>query len=363
MKNEINLDEWPELDQGDPLADAAIQDWLQAKPQEKDWLIQGIKQGVESIPQAPTSYRSFLYQAEELLKNSPCLQHASIPYLYAGPLWLSVSMGPGALFRTYTDPTIANLLVKTGKLVNDMATKRLSETQLWLLKLLQDDAWQPGGSGYVHTLQVRLIHAKVRASIKKDSPHWSHTTPLNQRQMVRTWLDFALVSPQALERLGILWTEEEKHHVASLWQTVGQLLGIPVRIMSELAQPNSALKWLDTFDRDMPPPNENTKTLTFSMLESMGHRMSLAMKLPKNFSTSLMHGFARHIHGNDLADAIGALDTSLSALIPTYVNANRFHMQQIRENLHYKHNVLKQSAMQIQSICAQIDGSAAYQQN
>ncbi len=180
MNHEINLNEWPELSEGDQLADAAIQDWLKAAPQEKDWLIQGVKQGVQSIPQAPISYRLFLSQAEELLKNSPCLKQASIPYLYVGPLWLSISLGPGALLHTYTGPAIANTLVQTGKLVNEMASKRLSETQLWLLKLLQEGAWEPGGSGYVHTLQVRLIHAKVRASIKKDAPHCSNIQPLDQ---------------------------------------------------------------------------------------------------------------------------------------------------------------------------------------
>lgn len=363
MNNEINLNEWPELNEGDPLADAAIQDWFNATPDEKNWLIQGMKHGVQSIPQAPTSYRSFLSQAEELLKNSPCLKQASIPYLYVGPLWLSISLGPGSLLHTYTDPAIAKVLVKTGKLVHEMASRRLSETQLWLLKLLQKDAWQPGGSGYVHTLQVRLIHAKVRASLKKDSPQWSNPQPLDQRQMVRTWLDFAVVSPRALERLGIEWTEEEKYHVTALWQLVGQLLGIPLRIMSELAQPGRALEWLKNFDQTMPPPDENAKILTISMLEAMGQRMSLAMKLPKNIATSLMHGFARHIHGDALADATGASDTSLCGLMPTYENANRFHMRRIREDFHYKQNVLEQSAMQIQSICAQIDGSAAYQQN
>lgn len=363
MNHEINLNEWPELGEGDPLADAAIQDWLKASPLEKDWLIQGVKQGVQSIPQAPPSYRSFLSQAEELLKNSPCLKQASIPHLYIGPLWLSISLGPGALLHTYTDPAIANILVQTGKLVNEMAAKRLSETQLWLLKLLQEDAWEPGGYGYVHTLQVRLIHAKVRASIKKDAPHFSNKQPFDQRQMVRTWLDFAIVSPQALERLGIEWTEEEQHHVAALWHLVGQLLGIPVRMMSELAQPGRALAWLKKFDQDMPNPSEKSKVLTLSMLEAMGQRMSLAMNLPKDIATSLMHGFARHIHGDALADAVGASDTSLSSLIPTYVNANRYHMRRIREDFHYKQTVIEQSAKQIQSICAQIDGSAAYQQN
>ncbi len=142
-----------------------------------------------------------------------------------------------------------------------------------------------------------------------------------------------------------------------------QLLGIPSRIMDELAVDGCAENWLKSFDQDAPSPDENTRLLTRSMLEALGQGMAVKMKLPKDIAISLMHGFARHIHGDTLADASGASDTSLSSLIPTYVDAIRYHMQRIRQDDRYRQFVLTQSSMQINSICAQIDGSAAYQQN
>jgi len=363
MNKLMNQNEWPELNEGDPLADAVIADWINASTEEKNWLIQGMRNGAHSIPQAPASYHALLHQAEAFLRSTSFLDLSPIPYLYASPMWISVSLGPGALLHTYTDPIIAHTLVQSGKLVNEAASRRLSETQLWLLKLLQADAWQIGGAGYVHTLQVRLIHAKVRASMKKKNPYQSISPPIDQRQMVRTWLGFSVVSPRALERLGIEWTAEEQKHVAALWQIVGQLLGIPSRIMNELAREGCAESWLKSFDQSKLSPDDNTRLLTRSMLEALGQRMSVAMKLPKDIAISLMHGFARHIHGDALADASGALDTSLSALIATYADANRYHMQRLRQDDHYRQFVLTQSSIQIQSICAQIDGSAAYQQH
>ncbi len=363
MNDVMNQNEWPELNEGDPLADAVIADWIKASPEEKNWLLEGMKHGAHSIPDAPASYHALLNQAEEFLRAASFLELSPIPYLYASPMWISVSLGPGALLHTYTDPKIAHTLVQSGKLVNEAASRRLSETQLWLLKLLQADAWQIGGAGYVHTLQVRLIHAKVRASMKKKNPQQHISPPIDQRQMLRTWLDFAVVSPRALEHLGIEWTAEEQTHVAALWQTVGQLLGIPLRIMTELKRDGCTENWLKSFDQDTPSPDENTRLLTRSMLEALGQRMSVAMKLPKDIAISLMHGFARHIHGDALADATGALDTSLSALIPTYVDANRYHMKKLREDDSYRQLFLTQSSMQIKSICDQIDGSAAYQQH
>jgi hypothetical protein len=99
------------------------------------------------------------------------------------------------------------------------------------------------------------------------------------------------------------------------------------------------------------------------MLEAFGQRMSVAMNLPQDIAIALMLGFARHIHGDVLEDTLGASDASLCALIPTYVDANRYHMQRLRKDESYRQSFMTQSSMQINSICAQIDGSAAYQQN
>lgn len=364
MNNTSSAPCWPELEQGDPLADAVIEDWFQATPQGHAYLKEGMTNGVKSIPHAPESYRKFLQSTETFLDRAPSLDQAAQAYLLAGPLWISVSLGPGALLHTYTDPAIARTLVGTGKLVNEAAARRLSETQLWFLKLLEPDAWRIGGSGYVHTLQVRLIHAKVRASLlRKTSQNSEDVLPIDLRQMVRTWLDFSIVSPHALEQLGIGWNEEEKTQVAHLWHLVGELLGIPSDLMSKLSLPADALAWLGRFNQEIPTPDGNARLLTLSMLEALGQRMAIAMKLPKDVAISLMHGFARHIHGEALANTMGASDTSLTALIPTYINANRYHMQQIRSDRHYKKAVIDQSIAQIKAICAQIDGSAAYQEN
>jgi hypothetical protein len=133
--------------------------------------------------------------------------------------------------------------------------------------------------------------------------------------------------------------------------------------MTDLAREGYAENWLKSFDQHKPCLDENTKVLTRSMLEALGQRMSVVMKLPKDIAITLMHGFTRHIHGDALAEAAGACDASLSALIPTYVDANRYHMQRLRQDDSYRQSVLTQSSRQINSICAQIDGSAAYQQN
>ena len=364
MNHSINHNEWPELSQGDPLADAVASDWMNAGVQEKKWLMQGMMQGVRSIPHAPASYRSFLQDTENTLSIARSLEGVALPYFFTGPIWMSISLGPGALLHTYADPRIAHTLVQTGKLVNEAALRRLSENQLWLLKLLQPDAWQIGGSGYVHTLQVRLIHAKIRVGMmRKSSENTTINIPIDQEQMLRTWLDFSVVSPQALELLGIEWNDEEKSSVAALWLVVAQLLGLHSKVTADLAVPGHAQQWLNKFNQNKSYPDENSKILGRSMLDAIGQRMSEAMNLPKEISTALMHGFAQHIHGQAHAEAMGASNTSLSSLIPVYVDANRHHMDKLRHDNQYRQMILDRTTKQFDAICEQINGSAAYQQN
>ena len=94
MNNIINQNKWPELNEGDPLADAVIADWLKASPEGKNWLLEGVRNGAHSIPQAPASYHALLTQAEGFLRTTSFLDLAPMPYLYASPMWISVSMGP-----------------------------------------------------------------------------------------------------------------------------------------------------------------------------------------------------------------------------------------------------------------------------
>lgn len=364
METTFNPQEWPELLEGDPLADAVVADWFEASSEQKGLLLHGIKNGAISIPLAPKSYQALLEQTESDLRAAPSLVQAAQAYMFAGATWLSISTGPGALLHTYTDPQIVNTLVHTGRLSGDSAAKRLSETLLWLLQLFRADAWHIGGSGYVHTLQVRLIHAKVRAHLlRKNDANTNQHIPIDQRQLVRTWLDFSVVSTKALELLGISWTESEKANVAALWQLVGALLGIHPRVMSDLSLPGQAERWLQTFDQNRPSPDEHAKELTQAMLTALGKRMSDLLKLPENVSTSLMHCFARHIHGDDLAHSMGATDVSVASLVPVYIDANRYHMERIRRDLTYKQTWLNKISTQIDTYSEQMNGSVQYQKD
>lgn len=318
--------------------------------------------GCKSIPNAPSSYRVFLEETESVLYNAPSLGLATQAYLLARPMWISMALGPGALIHTYSDPAIAKTLARTGQLLDDAATRRLAENNYWNLQLIREGTWAIGGAAYVHTLQVRLMHARVRLALQgrilQDNLAGES---MNQRRMMRTLLDFSTVGPLALARLGIDWTDEEKQAVSELWQLVGRLLGIPERLMVSLSQPGMPEKWLNFLDQGNVSPTEEGLHLTRSMLEALGKRMSSVLKLPPLVSHGLMHGFARHIHGDSLADAMGVARSDVASLVPFFVDANRYRVQQIRSSEQIKSEQLQQARMEMQAIVTSFPVQAAYQ--
>lgn len=354
--------DWPELQQADPLADSVVEDWTRANETGKALLLHGMKLGSKAMTEAPSSYHAFLEEAETIVTSAPDLSLATQAYLLAKPVWISIGLGPGALIHTYSDPAIAKTLACTGRLLDAATARRLAETQLWNLQILRDGAWMIGGTGYVHTLQVRLLHARVRARLKGHSLLGDLTkVSMSQQRMMRTWLGFAAVGPLALERLGIEWTEEEKTAVSKLWELVGRLLGIPHRLMDALAQPQSHQQWLDYFDHHDKTQSEEASQLTRSMLAALAARMSVVLKLPNQVSIGLMHAFARHIHGDKLANHMGVLPSEVESLVPLYVDANRYRTQQIRRNNQKMQEHLQQSKTEIEAIIANFAGETAYQ--
>ena len=202
---------------GDELADAVVMDFHRASPEERDLLTRGMVDGSRQIPDAPASFQRFIADAEAAIDECPpeTLLQASETYLTVGPAWLTLSLGPGALIHTYSDPGIAAVLTKTGNLLGQITARRLLETQLWNIQVVRPGGLSRGGAGYVQTLQVRLLHAKVRAALM-NNPEFEYSTAIDQRQMVRTWIDFTLVSFNALAKAGFAFSPEQMQGCSTL---------------------------------------------------------------------------------------------------------------------------------------------------
>jgi hypothetical protein len=352
--------------QGDPLADAALADYQNASLDTQALLEQGMRQGVSKVGNMPHSFRQLLQDSEAAVHSISAAQLdlAMQPYAWIGPTWLSIALGPGALAHTYSDPGIAAVLMRTGKLLPQTVSRRLLETQLWTISVIRPGGMGIGGAGYVSTLQVRLLHARVRASLMQRgwrSPDGHEVVPIDQLQMLRTWLDFTVVPFEAWNRIGFALSAQQMQRLYAAWRLVGHLLGLDAALLATVTDHTVGQAFLSIVDKDLPAPDENSRVLTKAMLDAIGARLAPVLKLPVDVSTLLMASLCRLFQGDDLAGQLDVQANWTSALLPMMVDANRFRFAQIVDEAHVREATAQQSLRAFEAIQASLSDATAYQ--
>jgi len=348
---------------GDPLADAVVQDWQHADPSTRALLSRGLHEGTEAIAHAPASFLALLRDAELASASAPAAswRRAAEHYLIVGHQWIGLTQGLGALAFTYADPQIAAILMRTGKLSGAMASRRLLETMIWNRQLLKPDSLAVGGRGYIHTLQVRLLHARVRAGLMGEGHGATPSMPIDQREMVHTWLGFSVVTLSALQKVGFDFTEETLTDIFCMWQLVGRLLGIRTELLEQMRTLDLAQKMLERIHAGNTPLSADSLALTHTMVEAMSTQLSATMQLPREVTLLLVQSLLRLYHGDDLAEHLGLSPNWTAALLPMMFDANRYRQQRAHQDPAFRASLIAQSRQVNETIEARLEGPTAYQ--
>lgn len=352
--------------EGDPLADQVIKEQMQADRDKKGDVVKGIKEGLDSLSDPLPALKQLLEESESIPDwvDQNSVTKGSENYLLISPLWQSIALGPGALTHTYCSPTIANILMKTGNLANSTALRRIAETTIWKQYVLRPDGMRVGNDGYIHTLEVRLLHARVRLGmVKKGWDHEESGAPINQLDMLRTWLDFTYIPFAALQKLGITYSEEEFYDLYHLWQLIAKQLGIPEKYFRLVYDQESAAKMIQMIDLVFGEPNEGSIILTDQMLTAVGHFLTSFLGLPPDTSVDLMHSFLILIHGEEMAEKLNIKPNPTAALIPVYTAANAYEKQLINNDPAYREKTIQETLAVFTELGKMVEGKTTYQRN
>lgn len=316
---------------GDPLADHVIQELAKLGPDAARELEHGILEG--SRPNMVPAIRALLTDAEHCeAVDLDALSRGSDAYLAIGAIWIGLALGPGSLTHTYTSASIARVLVRTGNLTG-MARRRLLETGVWNTATVLPEGLTRGHPGYVHNLQVRLLHARVRHALIKSG--WDVETqgvPINQVELARTWLDFTYVPFTALGRLGIDFTEDEIRDLYVLWRRVAHLLGVDPRLYSRVFDQASGAALLAEIDGALPSVSEDSRALTAAMLDAVAILLAPQLRVSEPIAFQLASAVLRRLHGNTLADALGVRRSWTSPALPLLAFVNRVRRRRERHD-------------------------------
>ncbi|SDD21983.1 oxygenase MpaB family protein [Auraticoccus monumenti] len=313
---------------GDPLADDLVAEQAALGPGARRWLEQGLRAGVASLsadPPAPGSVPpalgSFLAEAEAVVDaaGARLLAEGPLPTFTTPTEVHVISLSAGALVRVYSSPSIAGVLVGTGDLVAD-AHRRIVETGRWLGTATLPGSLRRGAPGYVATLQVRLLHARVRASLRRDPlRHQDGPAPLNQLELARTWLDFTLTVMTAEAQLGFDLDPAEQASLYRYWRCLGRLLGVDHRLLADVTDHDSARRLDALVARGTEAPAAASATLTAASLTAVAAELRRTTRLPRWVGSPVLAAVVRRVHGHRLADGLGVPRAPLAAALLTPV--------------------------------------------
>jgi hypothetical protein len=243
------------LMEGDTVMDEFVAWMFAGNPKEARRLFdQTLTQGIDSVPDAPPALRQLFavidrepeWLDRELLDEGARFIHRiglAAPYI----------LRDLALMGGYLLSGFNRALVLTGAL-NKGAGQRMAETGRWWMDCTATDGLHRFGPGFRSSLEVRLIHALVRRHLPRN-PEWDSSEyglPVNQIDMVATYLAFGPIMLLGVRALGIPVTRRESRAVMHLWKYVAWLLGVDEKWLVD-SERAGLVRLYHTFVTQSPP--------------------------------------------------------------------------------------------------------------
>lgn len=313
------------LTAGDPLADAALAELRPLGGHGRRLLARGLREGLATLTDPPPGLAALLTEVEAAAAEADHddLDRGSAAYLSAPYFAHVIALGQGSLFNTYSAPSIAAVLVRTGRLITT-AGRRLAETGKWSTQTMLPGGLRRGAGGYTATVMVRILHAQVRAATSDsdwDAAAWG--SPINQVDQARTWLDLNYVPYRALTAMGYDFTADELSSVYSRWRLTARLLGVDPGFYSTVDGHESAAAVSDLIETTIGEPDDSCRRLVASMGAASAEMMSPLLGTPPATTDSLLRAHIELIHGPERARALDVAPSDLQGLMPLLVNSAR----------------------------------------
>ena len=307
-----NMRRWDDafLDQArlrtDPLADQVIADLVQEKGLTEakkifDILIRNVELPLDQLPE---STREYFTQTSELPSwaDPQKIAWAQELFLDYGPYFM-VFLYYKSLPTLYACKNGVEVLVRTGRLAEDRKdiekfTRRIAETGQFLMYSMAPGAMGKKGRAIETAQKVRLIHAAIRAFVKKEG--WDADQlgePINQEDLAITLMTFSVSLIDALPKVKMGLTDEEANAYLHNWKVIGHILGIePALLPADIHEGRYLLKRI--LERQAGE-TEGGKIMASALIQ-----FAKEVLPGKAFDTS-PQAIMRYLAGDELTDMLG----------------------------------------------------------
>ena len=284
------------LGRSDALADAAIEALVPLpRPEQEALVTRLVSTSPGRLPPALAALHGWLRETPVWFDEARA--EAGGEVLLRAGLLSGLVLGFKSLVLGYCSPAGNKPLVFSGRLTSDVNT-RLAETARFVEAVSEAGGLRFGAPGFVATVRVRLIHARVRHALR-DSPRWrAHEwgAPINQYDMAGTVLLFSSILLDGLRQLGARVTDEEEDATLHQWRFVGRLMGVDDELLSTTAHEAKSLWAL--LEKTQGLPDVDSRRLTNAMINQGTDRGAPTAAI--DFGAAL----CRHLVGARYADAL-----------------------------------------------------------
>lgn len=309
----------------DPPADALVARF-RALPGGAGWRMLDDALAGRSVTGAPPELAAVLAPALDPPDwvDDDLVDAGAVAWWRAGAPMQLLALTSGSLAYGYGNARLARPLAMTGRLTQ-MAPRRLGETSRWVMAATAPGALRPGGAGVAATVRLRLVHALVRARLRRDWDVATDGEPISVADTLATGMaGFFTVPMDAMADMGVRFTPAEREAIAHLWCRICHLMGVPEEHL--LRSYPEAKAWADhALSMDPGPIAESPALLDALLFSSQKHEAlpGPAAFVARQVSGHVFGAFARRWMGAERADALGAPDTPLKHAAPLLRPFNR----------------------------------------
>jgi hypothetical protein len=322
--------------ESDRLADAAVLA-LRDLPQGRSLLARALERGIDAaLDEGGMSLdeRHPLMQLFRQLEHVPfwvdrerCARGGEV-FLRCG-IFGGIALGFGSLARAYCSSGGNKPLALTGALI-DTAPARIANTGRFLHAVSQRDGLRVGATGYVQTVHVRLMHARIRLDLLSRGPWQAEDwgVPINQADMALTALLFSHGFAGFVRKLGVRVTDEEEADLVHLWRYAGYLMGVREELLcATVAEAEKLATLVDVMDSG---PDADSRRLLEPLLRREPTEVALRSPRLHQAARRVFEAACRDMIGESFADHVGLpwgpSDLAFRYLLrPTVSVLNRVH--------------------------------------
>ena len=311
---------------GDELAYGA---WLALRPLKirgQKMLAQVLDEGIDSVENPPEALVRLFEHVDTVPEwvDWDQLQRGAVAIWRAGrfvPICLGYSsIGYG--FSSYGGTKALNftrLLIE-----EERAGQRMAETLRWVAAVTTPEGMRRDGHGFKYSVRVRLVHCAVRFGVSR-SPQWQWNEwglPITNTDLFFTTSKvFCANLVDALEKLGIHYTGQDKEDIFALWRYIAYVMGVPDELnhvdMADSVYKNAIIHAVER------APDEACRILLHSLIGystkySDGYQplpLWLITNMTQRQKVVMSYGLLRHLTSDEFCESMRIPDTKFKHVV------------------------------------------------